>query len=73
MHGLSDGSPVPVAATIMPLPPSSEELRAWFAAIAQLQGWSCASCDQAIQFEDLDSYVQAGRCAQCDDPFDVRR
>jgi len=75
MNTRMDGPPAPLATVIMPVPEqqSSEDMRAWFAAIAQVQGWSCCLCDQAIQFEDLDSYVTAGRCSQCEDPFDVRR
>jgi hypothetical protein len=46
--------------------PVSEELTAWFTALAQTHGWTCALCGQAIQVDSRFIYFSTGRCIRCE-------
>jgi hypothetical protein len=54
----SDGTPV------------SEELCAWFTALAQAQGWTCAVCGHAIRVDSRFTYFSTGRCVRCEEMAD---
>ena len=47
--------------------PVSEELNAWFTALAQTQGWTCAVCGQTVQVDSRFTYFSTGRCVRCED------
>lgn len=49
----------------------SPATREAFEVKALAEEWKCTACGKAIKFEDREAYLEARRCAACQDELDT--